>query len=207
MYVVNMQFSQTMYVVFVDIYYVRCIDFVIYYAHNRDRYNYFLCPNNTKKETIMSYSKSKTEYNIQYAKKNIKRIPLDVQKEKYEEIKSAALAIGETVNGYIKKAIDDRLSNTSNSLNIQQKKSQAAETQTAHQEPPKSESKAPHTSQRKLKKQFKAFTESDAEKIDMARLPKDVKYQMDIADVYGMDILGSLLDKAKMELAESIVAK
>ena len=75
----------------------------------------------------MPYSKSKTEYNIQYAKKNIKRIPLDVQKEKYEEIKSAALAIGETINGYIKKAIDNRLSNTSNSLNTQQRESQAAE--------------------------------------------------------------------------------
>ena len=93
----------------------------------------------------MPYSKSKTEYNIQYAKKNIKRIPLDVQKEKYEEIKSAALTVGETVNGYIKKAIDNRLSSTSNSLlttnqistaaiDTQQKEvPKATETQTVHQ--------------------------------------------------------------------------
>ena len=148
-----------MYVVFVNIYYVRCIDFVIYYVHNRDRCNYFLCPNNTKKETIMPYSKSKTEYNIQYAKKNIKRIPLDVQKEKYEEIKSAALAIGET----------NRLSNTSNSLNTQQRESQAAEPkateiQTAHQEPPVTESEKPRTPQKKPERKFKPFTESDAKK-------------------------------------------
>ena len=158
-----------MYVVFVNIYYVRCIDFVIYYVHNRDRCNYFLCPNNTKNETIMPYSKSKTEYNIQYAKKNIKRIPLDVQKEKYEEIKSAALAIGETINGYIKKAIDNRLSNTSNSLNTQQRESQAAEPkateiQTAHQEPPVTESEKPRTPQKKPERKFKPFTESDAKK-------------------------------------------
>ena len=53
----------------------------------------------------MGNSESKTEYNINYAKEKLKRIPLDVQKEKYEEIKEAATATGETVNGYIKKAI------------------------------------------------------------------------------------------------------
>jgi uncharacterized protein (DUF1778 family) len=54
-------------------------------------------------------SESKTEYNIRYAKEKLKRIPLDVQKEKYEEIKAAADAAGEKVNGYIKKAIDQRM--------------------------------------------------------------------------------------------------
>lgn len=57
----------------------------------------------------MAYSKKKTEYNIEYAKKNIKRIPLDVQKTKYEEIRTAAQNTGESVNGYIKKAIDMRM--------------------------------------------------------------------------------------------------
>lgn len=58
----------------------------------------------------MSELDKKTQYNIEYAKKNLKRIPLDVQKEKYEEIQTAATAAGESVNGYIKKAIDTRLS-------------------------------------------------------------------------------------------------
>lgn len=57
----------------------------------------------------MSNSESKTKYNINYAKQNLKRIPLDVQKTKYNEIKAAAGAAGETVNGYIKKAIDLRM--------------------------------------------------------------------------------------------------
>lgn len=51
----------------------------------------------------------KREYDIQYAKDKLKRIPLDVQKNKYEEIKAAAVGAGETVNGYIKKAIDQRM--------------------------------------------------------------------------------------------------
>ena len=57
----------------------------------------------------MSNSERKTEYNIKYAKDKLKRIPLDVQKEKYEEIKTAATAAGKTVNGYIKIAIDERM--------------------------------------------------------------------------------------------------
>lgn len=59
----------------------------------------------------MSDTKKKTQYDIEYAKKNLKRIPLDVTKEKYIEIKSAAETVGESVNGYIKKAIDMRMNN------------------------------------------------------------------------------------------------
>ena len=57
----------------------------------------------------MSNSENKTAYNMNYAKNKLQRIPLDVQKEKYEEIKTAADSAGETVNGYIKRAIDERI--------------------------------------------------------------------------------------------------
>lgn len=57
----------------------------------------------------MSNNENKTAYNMNYAKTKLKRIPLDVQKEKYEEIKAAADAAGEKVNGYIKKAIEERM--------------------------------------------------------------------------------------------------
>ena len=52
---------------------------------------------------------TKAKYDIEYAKNKLKRIPLDVQKDKYEEIKAAATAAGESVNGYIKKAVDQRM--------------------------------------------------------------------------------------------------
>ena len=57
----------------------------------------------------MSEQNSKAKYDMNYAKAKLKRIPLDVQKEKYEEIKAAAQAAGESVNGYIKKAVDERM--------------------------------------------------------------------------------------------------
>ena len=51
----------------------------------------------------------KKQYDIDYAKNNLKRIPLDVRKDKYEEIKAASAAAGESVNGYIKKSVDLRM--------------------------------------------------------------------------------------------------
>ena len=54
-------------------------------------------------------NENKAKYDMEYAKNNLKRIPLDVQKSKYDEIKAAALEAGETINGYIKRAIDERI--------------------------------------------------------------------------------------------------
>ena len=62
----------------------------------------------------MTLSESQKQARYNYAKAKLKRIPLDVQKEKYEEIKMAADRSGESVNGYIKKAIDERMERDSN---------------------------------------------------------------------------------------------
>lgn len=57
----------------------------------------------------MTLTDAQKQARYNYARKNLKRIPLDVQKEKYEQIKAAADRNGESVNGYIKKAIDERM--------------------------------------------------------------------------------------------------
>ena len=59
----------------------------------------------------MPYNENKKKYNIQYKKDNFKRIPLEVTKEKYEEIKSHADSRSESVNGFIKRAIDETIEN------------------------------------------------------------------------------------------------
>lgn len=61
----------------------------------------------------MALSEQRKEYLYDYQKTKLKRIPLDVPKEKYEEIKAAADAAGEKVNGYIKKAIEQRMERNS----------------------------------------------------------------------------------------------
>lgn len=57
----------------------------------------------------MAYTEQGYQASLKYKAKNIKRIPLDVQLSKYQEIAAAAAAAGETVNGYIKKAIELRM--------------------------------------------------------------------------------------------------
>lgn len=55
------------------------------------------------------YSANKKAYNMRYQREKLKRIPLDVQITEYETIKAAALAAGETVNGFIKAAVRARI--------------------------------------------------------------------------------------------------
>lgn len=57
----------------------------------------------------MALTQKQKQQRINYAKENLKRIPLDVQKEKYEEIKAHAQQQKETVNGFIKRAIDEAM--------------------------------------------------------------------------------------------------
>ena len=64
----------------------------------------------------MALSAQRKGYLYEYQKAKLKRIPLDVTKEKYDQIKSAAETTGESVNGYIKKAIDERMERDNLSL-------------------------------------------------------------------------------------------
>ena len=52
---------------------------------------------------------NKLKYIHNYTKENYKRVSLNVAPAKFEEIKQAADSSGESINGYIKKAIDERL--------------------------------------------------------------------------------------------------
>lgn len=54
----------------------------------------------------MSYKENKRKYIAKYKKEKLKRIPLDVTLDKYDEIKNHALSRNESVNGFIKRAID-----------------------------------------------------------------------------------------------------
>jgi hypothetical protein len=52
---------------------------------------------------------NKKKYNIEYKKKNLKRVPLDLPLEKYEEVKSHCQERSESVNGFIKRAIEETM--------------------------------------------------------------------------------------------------
>lgn len=52
---------------------------------------------------------NKTEYQRNYKKEKLKRVPLDLTIEKYNDLKTAADNASEPVNTYIKKAIELRM--------------------------------------------------------------------------------------------------
>lgn len=58
---------------------------------------------------MVAYSKESYEAAKKYKNANIKRVPLDMQKEEYDLLKDAAAANGEKVNEFIKKAIRERM--------------------------------------------------------------------------------------------------
>ena len=58
----------------------------------------------------MASTESQKKASVKWQAANMKRVPLDVRKEYYTDIlKPAADRAGETVGGYIKKAIEQRI--------------------------------------------------------------------------------------------------
>ena len=51
----------------------------------------------------------RNEYLKEYHKNKLKRVPLDLTLEKYDELKTHTTERGETVNGFIKRAIDETI--------------------------------------------------------------------------------------------------
>lgn len=57
----------------------------------------------------MAYTEAQKRATEKYKAKNIKRLPLDVQLDEYERFRVSSAFVGESLNGYIKKAIQERI--------------------------------------------------------------------------------------------------
>lgn len=64
----------------------------------------------------MPYNEKNKNYSLQYKKDHIKRIPFDVQIETYEQIKEHVQKTGESVNGFIKRAINETMERDNNTI-------------------------------------------------------------------------------------------
>lgn len=53
----------------------------------------------------------KTTYSLNYAKERLKRVPLDLTLDDYTVVQMAAEAAGESINGYIKRSMAQRMAN------------------------------------------------------------------------------------------------
>lgn len=59
-------------------------------------------------------SEKSKQSQIEYKKKNIKRVPLDMQISMYEKLKEVSNAFGVPVNSYIKQAITEKIERDTN---------------------------------------------------------------------------------------------
>ena len=57
----------------------------------------------------MTYNPKYNEQNYKYRSEKFKRVGIDFDKSKYEQIKAHAVERSETVNGFIKRAIDETM--------------------------------------------------------------------------------------------------
>jgi len=57
----------------------------------------------------MAMTEKRKKYLLEYQKANLKRVPLDMRFDDYRELKSAAVAAGMSVNGYIKQAVAEKI--------------------------------------------------------------------------------------------------
>ena len=57
----------------------------------------------------MSVTEKQKQSAYKYKAKNIKRVPLDMQKTDYENLVSISSSCGKSVNGYIKEAIAEKI--------------------------------------------------------------------------------------------------
>ncbi len=57
----------------------------------------------------MPYNEASYKASQKYRANNIKRVPLDMQITNYEKVKAHAEARGESVNGFIKRAIQETM--------------------------------------------------------------------------------------------------
>lgn len=57
----------------------------------------------------MPYNEKSKAYVAKYKADNIKRVPLDMQRTQYEALQAHAQAHGESVNGFIKRAISETM--------------------------------------------------------------------------------------------------
>ena len=82
----------------------------------------------------MAYNETAYKASQKYKASNIKRVPLDVQKEHYDRIKNHAEGRGETVNGFIKRAIDETMERDNSTATVPNASKQSTDTVKAEEE-------------------------------------------------------------------------
>lgn len=113
--------ASNIFINFVQYYLLLVIDFICYNSDKVEKVNPYLAAPliiNQKEGAAMpeesKISKAQQKAVQKYVKNNYDRVVVTFPKGRRKEIKTAATAAGESVNGYIKKAVDQRMERESN---------------------------------------------------------------------------------------------
>lgn len=150
----------------------------------------------------MATTKAQQKAVDKYVKANYDRIEFKVPKGRKAEIKAHAEAYGESVNSFIGRAIKETMERDKSINGL--KTAAPPMAQDVHHEilaaePEQIMSPLPEP---KIEEHYKQLTEEAENKINLVKLLTDINYQLDIADVYGMENLSMLLDKARQQEKE-----
>ena len=137
-------------------------------------------------------SEARKRANEKYTKANYDEIKVRVPKGKKKIIQQYAMNVGESTTSFINRAIDERMERDG--------ALPAADKQSTSREPDQETATPPNMKQ---EKHYKPFTENDEQKINFPKLLSNIRYQMDISDIYGMDVLTTLLKKSRQQAAEN----
>lgn len=136
-------------------------------------------------------SKAQQKAVHKYVKNNYDRLEITVPKGRKAEIKKHAEAHGESVNSFIVRAVNETIKRDGTvAVSSTKPATSVAKSQESVPSLPK-----------KQKPQYRAFIDADAKLVDLPELLTNVKYQLEIGETFGMDVLATLLEKARQQEA------
>lgn len=141
-------------------------------------------------------SKAQQKAVNKYVKNNYDRINVTFPKGKKEILKDYAEKHGESVNSFIVRAVNETMERDASSP-----AAKSSELQILTENVTEPSQNVPISS-KKQRTQHKPFTEADASRINFTELLINVRYQLDIWETFGKDVLDSLMKKARQQEAE-----
>lgn len=135
----------------------------------------------------MAYNERQKEYTMNYMKEKLDEIKFRVPKGQKAVIREHAESMGEKLTPFIIRAINETMERDKGKLKNEPTKQAIVQNDTKQEESPN--------------KHYKQLTDSELSQIDLNRLINDPVYQFDIRDIYGIEQLAKLLEKAREQSA------
>ena len=160
-------------------------------------------------------SKAQQKAVNKYVKNNYDRINVTFPKGQKEKLKEHAKKQNESVNSFIIRSVSETMArdNAKSPLpstpnELEQKPNTPAANEPELIEAADNKKDIPKLdtlteTNKPPKKRYKLFTEAEAKLIDLSELLTNVRYQIDTAETFGMEVLRTLMERARQQEQEN----